>query len=436
MFNRPPSPQIKAQLQEGNDGRIQIANERRTPPPRSHGDLSKAYTIQERGDANDVSLKMMKAIKKDRVPSDVVFDNSKISVGPQGEYKEGEQFEYVTEDDDEPAMSPASETGENFKLRSGIVSAQGQRKEGERKKKVLGKGRFADVVVVRDKKTAEQHAMKMVMNFEFNCNEVRAMRDLGDSDRFPSLYLYRRDHNKVYIHMEIVQHGVTLEDIINVGMARLIENKKLVRLFSLSMFHDLLSAMKEMHNRNWVHWDLHGGNVMFTKDSVKLKILDFGLACPLRKDGNFNHKGLKNDFLDAIRLFWELYIGEVFEGNFTLENVITRSNGIDEVLSKTAAPLSPEDCKEIKQLTMTTYQVTSNPLQVGYGDTEDIMEDIERKLLPAKKMEILQKATAAFDLDFYTSPKDDLRGGKEVVDDAAVSGPDGDGAEEFDQDLH
>ena len=53
--------------------------------------------------------------------------------------------------------------------------------------------------------------------------------------------------------------GVTLDGIINDHMTNLWQGAPdLVRPFSLCMFHGLLSVVKEMHDKDWGHRDLHG----------------------------------------------------------------------------------------------------------------------------------------------------------------------------------
>lgn len=42
---------------------------------------------------------------------------------------------------------------------------------------------------------------------EFSTDEVRAWVDLGESESFPSLYLFRLEGNKVVFHMEKVENG-------------------------------------------------------------------------------------------------------------------------------------------------------------------------------------------------------------------------------------
>ena len=50
-----------------------------------------------------------------------------------------------------------------------------------------------------------------------------------------------------------------MDDIIDEHMHALRQKEpKLVRPFSLCVFHSLLNVVKEMHDKNWAHRDLHG----------------------------------------------------------------------------------------------------------------------------------------------------------------------------------
>ena len=46
-----------------------------------------------------------------------------------------------------------------------------------------------------------------VMISAFSADEVRAWVDLGESESFPSLYLFRLEGNKVVFHMEKLENG-------------------------------------------------------------------------------------------------------------------------------------------------------------------------------------------------------------------------------------
>ena len=53
--------------------------------------------------------------------------------------------------------------------------------------------------------------------------------------------------------------AVTMDDIIDEHMHTLRQKEpNLVRPFSLCVFHSLLNVVKEMHDKNWAHRDLHG----------------------------------------------------------------------------------------------------------------------------------------------------------------------------------
>ncbi|KAK7091440.1 hypothetical protein V1264_009120 [Littorina saxatilis] len=375
----------EAHLQQDNDGKVQIVYENEKRIPLTHVDKSKAHTIQEGKTAEDVRirvdvcLEMIEAIKETRTPSGVVIDRSKVQTSAQGKYEEGKQFERLQE--------------------------------------VLGKGNCAgDIVVVKDNKTGTEHAVKTVMISEFSPDEVRAWVNLGESESFPSLYLFRLIDNKIVLHMEKIEHGVTLDDIINQHMANLWQKAPdLIRPFSLCMFHGLLSAVKEMHDKNWSHCDLHGGNVMMTKDTMTLKMLDFGMAKPLRQGFNFNHDGLKNDILNAIRLFCGLYIGQDFENNFVLEREI-KSGTLKKTLLETSG-LKESEKDELLQLIAMTYHVTQDPKQAGYGDTTPVLEHIEHTVYPDKMKDVLRKAAAILFPDYYYGARDiDLQARAEVTD--------------------
>ena len=77
-----------------------------------------------------------------------------------------------------------------------------------------------------------------------------------------------------------------------------------------------------LKNRFFVLID-SGGNVMMTKDSMTLKVLDFGMATKLRRGlQNFDHKALKKDILCVIQLFRDLYHGQEYKDNIALKSDI------------------------------------------------------------------------------------------------------------------
>lgn len=379
----------EAHLEQDSEGKVQVVYENEKMIPLAHVDRSKSHAIQEGKTPSDVRtkvnvcLEMIEAIKASRAPSGVVIDKTKARPSVLGEYREGKEFEKLAE--------------------------------------VLGRGNCAgDIVVIKDKKLDVEHAVKTVMISEFSTDEVRCWVDLGESDSVPSLYLFRLEGPKVVFHMEKIEHGVTLEKIISEHMCNLWQHQpELCRPFSLCMFHGLLTVVKEMHDKNWTHCDLHGGNVMVKKDTMSMKVLDFGMARKLRQGDEFNLAGLKKDILNAIRLFCGLYIGQDFENNFMLEKEIGAGN-LRKLIMESG--LSEEDCEELLQLITTTFQVTSDPLQAGYGDTSAVLEDIEGKIFPEKVTDVMRMAAAVLFPDFYAGRPDIDMMGEEVADGAVGGG--------------
>ena len=66
--------------------------------------------------------------------------------------------------------------------------------------------------------------------------------------------------------------------------------------------------------------------MMLTKEEMTLKVLDFGMARPLRDKFSFNHRAMKDDILNAVRLFCGLYVGDDFTNNYVLEEVLKSGN--------------------------------------------------------------------------------------------------------------
>ena len=65
-------------------------------------------------------------------------------------------------------------------------------------------------------------------------------------------------------------------------------------------FHALETLLQKVHDRGWVHRDIHKGNIMCDKHGA-IKLIDFGLA---RKLDKANIK--KRDLLKAKQGVWEL----------------------------------------------------------------------------------------------------------------------------------
>lgn len=237
----------------------------------------------------DACLELIGYFKSEKPPSGVLLDKTKISLSPTKEYRLGHEF--------------------------------------EKTKKILGKGNAAgDIMVVKDRKSGEEHAYKTMMISYFRKEEIRCWVDLSDSGYVPSLYLFKIENNKVCIHMEILKDAKTLRSIIDEHMQGFYQtemSRSLIKPFSLFVLDGALEAITEMHGRGWVHNDLHGGNVMIQKtdpDRLGVKVLDFGLANNIYDQNGLNFRGFKADISEVLRLFSGLYTGLEFDNAWDIQH--------------------------------------------------------------------------------------------------------------------
>lgn len=256
----------------------------------------------------DACLELVKYLKSEKPSSGVLMDRTKIHVPPSKQYREGHEF--------------------------------------VKTKQVLGSGNSAgDIIVVKDKKTGHEHAQKTMMISVFREDEIRCWADMSVSGYAPSLYLFRIENNKVSIHMEILQKATTLRSIIDDYMSSISEkDKSLIKPFSLYVLKGALDAVSTLHQKGWGHHDLHAGNLMLQRDtdsSLKVKILDFGLAKKFQGPLGLDFEGFRKDIGEIVRLFSALYTGEEFD------NVRDVRNNWKTKLSEIAQYLSVEDRREL-----------------------------------------------------------------------------------------
>lgn len=267
----------------------------------------------------EAALELVEYRKTEKPPSGVVLDQTKVS--PEGNlYRE--RFEF------------------------------------ERTKRVLGSGSVAnDIIVVKDKKTGEEHALKTMMIADFNDNEVRCWCDMTESGYVPKLYLFQCRDNKMEMHMEILHEAKTLRSIIDEEMDRFYEqssDQMLIRPLSLFVLDGALEVISAMHDKNWTHNDLHAGNVMIQKEELKIKVLDFGLASPLKQsDGGINYYNFQKDIAQVMRLFTGLYTSQKFD------NAFDRKDNYVNKLQEVTGHFSREDKEELFCLVDAAMQIVA-----------------------------------------------------------------------------
>ncbi|XP_076036809.1 serine/threonine-protein kinase Chk1-like [Oratosquilla oratoria] len=175
--------------------------------------------------------------------------------------------------------------------------------------KLLGRGSFGSVYLVKDTTTEVQCARKSIrMSGQISqVKEISIHRRL-DHINIVSFFGEQRDTKFVYIYLEYVSGG-TLEDRIE---PRGIEENK-VQFY----FNQLITGVKYLHSQKVAHRDLKPENLLLSTNE-DLKIGDLGLAVEFQKD----------------RHLWEVcgtsgYIApEVFTGRYRGEPADVWSCGI------------------------------------------------------------------------------------------------------------
>jgi len=142
--------------------------------------------------------------------------------------------------------------------------------------KTIGKGAFGEVRVVKEKKSQEVYAMKMMLKSEMiakkQVSHIRAERNLlasADSPWLVSMAYSFQDDKWLYLVMEYCAGG----DLMTILMRDDILSEKQTRFY----MSELAQAIQAVHNLNFVHRDLKPDNVLISKTG-HVKLSDFGLA--------------------------------------------------------------------------------------------------------------------------------------------------------------
>ncbi|CAG9310379.1 unnamed protein product [Blepharisma stoltei] len=144
----------------------------------------------------------------------------------------------------------------------------------------LGRGAYSLVYKVKDRRTNEHFALKIIDKMKLNQqrlykrlrNEVSLQSQLNHPC-IVRLYDYFEDQENVYLLLELCSGGELFTYLKTEG--------KLSELETRTLISQLVDGISFMHSQNILHRDLKLGNLLLSENKTQLKIGDFGLAVKL-----------------------------------------------------------------------------------------------------------------------------------------------------------
>lgn len=151
--------------------------------------------------------------------------------------------------------------------------------------KTLGQGSFGKVVKAKNKHTKEIVAIKIQQNpcnYQEFLNEILILKKISEicknlvcikdygkltnSDKCDKTDI----HAQYYIVMDFIK-GITLTEFIN--------DKKITPSIFVEITIQMHTGLKLLHQYNMAHMDLKPDNIMIDPETLKVTIVDLGLAC-------------------------------------------------------------------------------------------------------------------------------------------------------------
>ncbi|KAH9499689.1 hypothetical protein Btru_074440 [Bulinus truncatus] len=235
-------------------------------------------------------------------------------------------------------------------------------------KKVIGSGITSKITVVRDRKLGTDSAQKTIMLAQFRGDQIRAWVHLGNQSMAPQLYSFKLEGPKVVMNMELIE-GKTLQEILDSQLLNIPDNA--VSL-SFCVLEGLLSAYETLKAENFVHGDLHAGNVMI-EPQIKIKLFDFDMARNFLQDSPVDR--IKNDLLEIMRIFCVMYSGYDLENRYKAERIL-KAKSLHELCPMLRADLTEAQRRELFKVLTMLIDCVFDPRQENYGDTTKVAKYI------------------------------------------------------------
>eukprot|EP00127_Corallochytrium_limacisporum_P005412 Clim_evm24s204 gene=Clim_evmTU24s204 len=149
-------------------------------------------------------------------------------------------------------------------------------KDSYKQVKVIGKGGFGEVRLVKDKNSKEHYAMKMLKKATMlkrgelsNVSSEQSLLSRADSPWIVNLFASFQDKDYLYLVLEFCVGG----DLLNLLIKYDVFPEVVARFYAAEIF----SGIAYMHSIGFVHRDLKPDNILIDSTG-HLKVTDFGLA--------------------------------------------------------------------------------------------------------------------------------------------------------------
>lgn len=149
------------------------------------------------------------------------------------------------------------------------------------KLKIIGRGSYGDVWLVRDKEDQNVYAMKILRKSELIARQqvmnTLSEREIMASDNPWSVKLIYsfQDKTNLYFVMEYLPGG----DLMNL----LIKRNYLPENETKFILAELLLSIHDIHTSGFIHRDVKPDNILFT-NAGHIKLTDFGLSAKIERD--------------------------------------------------------------------------------------------------------------------------------------------------------
>ena len=159
-----------------------------------------------------------------------------------------------------------------------VCHVKGNPRDNYRTIKILGKGGFGTVTLVKDRRTGALRAMKELPKSVLTENDTATMLkevttlSTVDHPNIMKIYELIESNTSYNIITELIEGGELLDMISR--------EKKLTESTAVKFLYEIMSAIYYCHSIGIVHRDLKPQNILLTnkETSASIKVIDFGIA--------------------------------------------------------------------------------------------------------------------------------------------------------------